>query len=57
MHAEDYKIAYLYFAIHYYFITKYREPFSKNKNIYLENRYSLLGVMLIFIIKAMVNAK
>jgi len=57
MHAEDYKIAYLYFAIHYYFITKYREPFSKNKNIYLETGIAFLGLCLFLIIKAMVNAK
>ena len=47
MHAEDYKIAYLYFAIHYYFVQSIENPLVKIKYLF-RNRYSLLGVMLIF---------
>ncbi|ASW42509.1 sensor histidine kinase [Clostridium isatidis] len=56
VYAGDYKIVNLYYAIHFYFIEKYRRILNNN-NIYLETGVAFLGLCLFLIIKTMVGAR
>lgn len=56
-YAGNYKIFNLYFAIHFYFIEKYRRNLSKDNNIYLETGIAFLGLCFFLIIKTMISAR